>query len=201
MMSGYSREEERDLAALYSLGALRGDELHEFEQHLEEGCEFCSAEIAAFSPVITDLSHAAPSQTPQPELRDRVLARIQVEGLSAAHPIIENNGVKFVRSEALAWNEGNAPAVDIKVLSLDEAREMITYLVRMAPGSRIRPHRHAGVEESYLLEGDLVVDGIEMKLGDYCRAEARTRHSDVFTRNGCVFISVCSTKDEWFELQ
>jgi len=72
-------------------------------------------------------------------------------------------------------------------------------LVRMAPGSRIRPRRHADVEESYLLDGDLVVDGIEMKLGDYCRAEARTRHTDVFTRNGCVFISVCSTKDEWFE--
>lgn len=66
-------ERHEELAALYALGLLEGAELHAFETELEQ-----NAELAAFTASLTkvseDLACAAPSLTPPPELRARVLA-------------------------------------------------------------------------------------------------------------------------------
>ncbi|MBI3302018.1 MAG: cupin domain-containing protein, partial [Deltaproteobacteria bacterium] len=113
-----------------------------------------------------------------------------------AHPVIDKNGSRFARATQMTWQEGNAPAGEIKALFVDQQRGYNTFLVRMAPGAMLRPHRHADVEESYLLEGDLLVSGVEMKAGDYCRAEPGSLHAGVTTRGGCVFITVCSQRDE-----
>lgn len=196
MIREHSPEEGRDLAALYALGVLHGDEVHEFEQHLASGCTICVAEVAALAPVVAELGHAAPPQTPSAEVRTRVLARISAESLSANHPVIEKDGVRFVRSAALTWREANAPSVEIKPLSKNKQRGYLTYLVRMAPGAVLRPHRHADVEESYVIEGDLLVSGVHMQAGDYCRAEPGSVHAEVTTKSGCVFIAVCSEGDE-----
>jgi anti-sigma factor ChrR (cupin superfamily) len=138
---------------------------------------------------------AAP-QTPRPELRARVLERVAAEGLSANRPVLNKEGVRFVRSAGLNWRAGNTAAVEIKTLSVDKQRSIVTYLVRMAPGASLRPHRHVDVEESYLLEGDLSVDGGQMQTGDYCRAEPGTVHRGVTSQSGCVFITACSLRDE-----
>jgi quercetin dioxygenase-like cupin family protein len=196
MIGEHSPEEGHDLAALYVLGVLDGDEAREFEQHLASGCATCVAEIEAFAPVVAELGYSAPPQTPSAEVRTRVLARIAAEGLSANHPVIEKDGVRFVRSAALTWREANAPAVEVKPLSRDRHRGYLTYLVRMAPGAALRPHRHADVEESYVIEGDLLVSGVCMQAGDYCRAEPGSVHAEVTTQHGCVFIAVCSERDE-----
>lgn len=196
-MRDHSVEEARDRAALYALGALRGDEAREFEQHLAEGCAVCGAEVAAFTPIVAELAHAAPPQTPRAEVRARVLERVALEGLSGTHPVIDTGGVRFVRSTELRWREGNAPGVEIKVLSRDSQRGYHTLLVRMAPGATLRPHRHADVEESYVLEGDLLVCGVQMQSGDYCRAEPGSVHAGVTTRGGCIFVATASQHDEW----
>jgi anti-sigma factor ChrR (cupin superfamily) len=57
-------------------------------------------------------------------------------------------------------------------------------------------HRHAGIEESYLIEGDLLVEGYTLRSGDYCRAEAGSFHGEVRTDKGCKFIAVASLEDE-----
>jgi quercetin dioxygenase-like cupin family protein len=196
MIREHPIEEGRDLAALYALGVLRGDAAREFEQHLAGDCSRCAVEVEAFAPVVAELGHMALPQTPRPELRARVLERVAAEGLSADHPVIDKEGVRFVRSAGFDWQEGNAPAVEIKTLSVDRQRNFITYLVRMAPGANLRPHRHADVEESYLLEGDLLVNGVQMQTGDYCRAEPGSVHVGVTTTSGSVFIVVCSERDE-----
>jgi hypothetical protein len=46
------------------------------------------------------------------------------------------------------------------------------------------------------LEGDLLVDGVQMQTGDYCRAERGSVHVGVTSKSGCVFIAVCSERDE-----
>jgi anti-sigma factor ChrR (cupin superfamily) len=200
MMTGHSPEEGRDLAALYTLGALRGDELREFERHLTDGCEMCAAEIAAFAPVVVDLAYCAPPQTPRSELRSRLLECIAAEGMTAAHPTIEKDRLLFVGSRWLNWQPGNAPGVEMKLLSVDKERGYFTTLVRLAPGASLAPHRHADVEESYIMEGELLVSGMLMRVGDYCRAEAGSLHTGVTSKTGCTFIAVASMRDEWFEL-
>ncbi len=54
----------------------------------------------------------------------------------------------------------------------------------MDPGATYPSHRHTEVEELYLLEGDLFVEGQWMKPGDYCRDEPESIHGKVRTDKG-----------------
>jgi anti-sigma factor ChrR (cupin superfamily) len=112
-------------------------------------------------------------------------------------PVIDKELLRFVGSSWLSWQPGNAPGVEVKVLSMDQERGYYTTLVRMAPGASLAPHRHADVEESYILEGELLVSGVLMRPGDYCHAAPGSMHTKVTTKTGCVFIAVASMHDEW----
>lgn len=199
MKQDHTLEESRERAALYASGALQGDDLREFEHHLlVEACGLCAVEVAEFSSVTEHLAYALPLQTPPPELRSRVLSHVTAQGMTSAHPVIDKDQQKFVSAQWLNWTPANAPGVEMKVLSVDKKRALYTTLVRMEPGSSILPHRHADIEESYIMEGDLLVSGVLMRPGDYCRAEAGSMHTGVTTKTGCVFITVASLNDEWF---
>jgi len=156
----------------------------------------CAAEVDAFDAAARELGRAAIPQEPRPELRARVLQRIAAANDPAQQPVYEHQGVRFVHSSLLGWKPGNSVGVEVKILSIDAARGVVTKLVRMPPGSTLRPHRHADVEESYVLEGDLLVSGVLMRAGDYCRAEPGSVHTGVMTRGGCVFIAMSSQGDE-----
>jgi len=198
MNRNHSLAESREQAALYTVGALPDDERREFEQHLlVDGCDVCTAEVAGFVQVVENLAYAAQLQTPPQELRARVLSHVAVQGTSSAHPVIEKDQLQFVGAQWMNWKPGNAPGVAMKMLSVDKARGLYTTLVRMTPGSSLMPHRHAGIEESYVIEGELLVSGVLMRPGDYCRAEVGSMHTGVTTKTGCVFIAVASLNDEW----
>ena len=62
-----------ELAAPYALGAVDARERGEFEAHLAE-CGACRSELQSFREVVGLLALAAPTATPAPGLRDRVLA-------------------------------------------------------------------------------------------------------------------------------
>ena len=68
--------------------------------------------------------------------------------------------------------------------------------VRLAPGVAYPPHRHAGVEELHLLDGELWIDANKLHPGDYNRAERGT--SDVLVRSdtGCTCVLITSPLDE-----
>jgi anti-sigma factor ChrR (cupin superfamily) len=200
VMREHSIDEARERAALYALGALRGEEAQEFERHLHAGCALCAAELETWAAVAADLGRSAAPCAPRPAVRARLLERIAAEQTLAQQPIVVRTGVHFVRAAGLDWQAGTAPGVEIKTLFADPARGYLTRLVRMPPGSSLHPHRHADVEESYVLEGDLMVSGVSMKAGDYCRAEAGSVHTGVSTRGGCLFIAVCSERDERLEV-
>ncbi len=198
MSQEHSIEEGRERAALYALGALRDEDLREFEQHLTSGCAICTDEVMAFTAVVAEIGHAAPLAAPRPEVRDRVLQRIEAQGMSKEHPTVDKELLRFVGSDWLDWKPGNAPGVEIKVLAVDEERSYYTTLVRMQPGASLAPHRHVGPEESYILQGELLVSGVLMGPGDYCHAAVGSMHTRVTTKTGCVFIAVASLHDEWF---
>ena len=69
-------------------------------------------------------------------------------------------------------------------------------MVRMTPGTHYPSHKHAGVEELYLLEGDLSVDDMAMQAGDFCRAEAGSIHKEIVTQSGCLFVITSSHQDQ-----
>jgi anti-sigma factor ChrR (cupin superfamily) len=71
-------------------------------------------------------------------------------------------------------------------------------LVRLAPGAAYPPHRHGGVEELYLLDGELMIDDKKLYPGDYNRAEAGTADQHVWSETGCTCVLLTSTKDVLF---
>jgi quercetin dioxygenase-like cupin family protein len=196
MAHEHSPDDARARTALYALGALRGDDAQEFERHLQAGCSVCTGEVNAFAAVATDLGRAATPLAPRASVRARVLERVAAESAFAEQGVFDKDGLRFVRSVSLPWTEGRAPAVEVKTLFVDQGRGYVTKLVRMPPGSTLVPHRHADIEESFVLEGDLLVSGVLMGPGDYCRAEPGSTHTGVVTRGGCVFIAVSSQHDQ-----
>lgn len=195
----HSIDETCERAALYAVGALRGEEAREFEAHLNLGCEVCTAEVKAFSRVADALAGAVQPQVTRAQLRARVLERIASEAQAANSATIDKNGVYFVFSSRMPWEETAFKDIDSKVLFRDPGTGMVTRMVRMAPGTSYPHHRHAEVEESYLIEGDLTISGVSMRPGDYCRAEAGSLHSDISTRGGCLFIAIASERNELLE--
>ncbi len=192
MTTDKANEAVREAAALYALGALSPEDARAFEERLAAGDTMCRDELAAFRSVVHDLAYAAPPQTPAPVLRAKVLERIA----SAEAPVIDQDGLRFVRSAQLGWEPGVAPGVEVKRLFSDPAGNRTTKLYRMAPGSRYPAHRHADVEDIYLIEGDLLVCGVLMRAGDYCRAQADSLHEGIRTSNGCLFIATASERNQ-----
>jgi anti-sigma-K factor RskA len=66
-------------AALYAMGMLDGEELTQFETHLDSGCLTCTSRLAELSAVVASLAWAAPAVSPRPELREKLLARVRTE--------------------------------------------------------------------------------------------------------------------------
>jgi len=196
MRPEHSLDDARDQAALYALGALRDAERREFEAHLRSGCTVCADEVRAFATVTTALATDVTPQPPRAAVRTHVVERIAEQSARARQPILDEGGLRFVRSDKIEWDDLVGDAIQIKLLFRDAERGYRTQLVRMAPGATYSTHRHAETEELYLLEGELLVSGVLMRAGDYCRAEPGTVHSDVIAPSGCVFIAMVSERDE-----
>jgi anti-sigma factor ChrR (cupin superfamily) len=69
-------------------------------------------------------------------------------------------------------------------------------LVRLAPNTSYPPHQHAGVEELYLLEGELWIENRKLEPGDYNRAEAGTSDQRVWSETGCMCLLITSPSDQ-----
>jgi anti-sigma factor ChrR (cupin superfamily) len=68
-------------------------------------------------------------------------------------------------------------------------------LVRLAPGTDYPAHTHAGVEEVYLLHGELSINDSKLSPGDYRRAEPGTWDGTVHSETGCTCVLITSTRD------
>ena len=66
-----------DLLPAYALGSLDPNEANQVEEHLLS-CWICRNESTAFQTVAEQLSFAAPAAAPSPDLKDRLMQRVQV---------------------------------------------------------------------------------------------------------------------------
>jgi anti-sigma factor ChrR (cupin superfamily) len=194
-MKRHEEEAVREQAALYALGALEADEVRAYEGHLE-GCAVCAAEVESFAAVVRDLGHVAAPAPVDPALRAKVFDRIAAEDRFRDGATVDVDGIRFVRADELGWVAADLPGISLKRLAVDRQAERATHLVRMEPGATYPAHRHAAVEEVYLLEGDLLLSGVLMRAGDYCRAEPQSVHDGIRSPSGCVFIVTACSADE-----
>jgi quercetin dioxygenase-like cupin family protein len=108
------------------------------------------------------------------------------------------HGLTFIKATEGAWLT-IAPGVAAKLLSYDSISRRATSLVRIAPGTRYAPHRHAAAEELYVLEGGCLCGGRELAVGDYHRAEAGTEHHDTSSDDGCLLFAISSPQNEMLD--
>jgi anti-sigma factor ChrR (cupin superfamily) len=191
MTHGEPADEMTELAALYALGALTQHEVRRFEEHLAEGCRNCRAEVAGFEQVTFNLAFGAPEVEPPVGAFDKLLNLTESE---ERRPAVARNPVS-IRASDFDW-EQVSEGVSVKRLFEDPSSGVQTSLVRMAGGTHLPTHRHIGVEQFYVLEGDCTVNGERLGPGDYHRAEAGSIHDETSTEFGTLLLLVAPASYE-----
>jgi len=173
---------------LYALQTLPSSEISDVEAHIS-ACADCRQDMESLRPVV-DAFVGWPTDVlrPSASLWDRLARRIAAEsGQAPAVPAPE-------RPAEPDWEDA-APGISCKLLATDTARDRVSMLVRLAPGADYPPHSHAGVEELYLLDGELMIDDKKLYPGDYNRAEPGTADRRVWSETGCTCVLLTSTRD------
>jgi len=187
-ISGKRNQDHLEMACLYALHTLPQSEMQSFEAHLSS-CAECRREIESLRPVMDSFaSWPTDVLRPSGSLWKRVSQRIGAE--SGPEP-------SFLPAQAPAKPEWEQVAEGIfcKVLAFDEETNRITMLVRLAPGTDYPPHRHAALEQLYLLHGELMIDDKKICAGDFICAEPGSVDHRVWTETGCTCLLLTSTKD------
>jgi anti-sigma factor ChrR (cupin superfamily) len=195
-------EEIEGLAPLYALGVLTQHEARAFEEHLAEGCLTCREELKDFEAVTGLLGASAPEVEPPASVREKLLESVSKEKRAAETIFIseedDSHQSLTVRAGEGEWQEA-FQGVYLKNLFVDESRGTMTTLFKMDPGAQLPRHRHHGVEECYVLEGDVRAGEMMLGPGDYHCAMAESVHDRLSTVNGALFLIVGPRNCEMLE--
>jgi anti-sigma factor ChrR (cupin superfamily) len=174
--------------AAYAMQALPPDEAAAIEAHIAS-CPQCQHELETLRPV-ADSFVLWPNDILRPpaSLRERLARRIAADtGESPMLPPLR-------QWNEPAWEEV-APGIFCKLMATDTKTHRVSMLVRLMPGIEYPPHTHAGLEELFLLDGELWIDDRKLYPGDYNRAEAPSGDKRVWTETGCTCVLITSTQD------
>jgi anti-sigma factor ChrR (cupin superfamily) len=174
--------------AVYALQALPADESPMVEAHIAD-CLPCRDELNRLRPIV-DFFVAWPTDVlrPSPSLRERLARRIAADtGGDIVMPTVR-------QCSEPDWEEV-APGISCKLLATDIERNRVSMLVRLAPGVEYPPHRHAGVEELHLLDGELWINERKLQAGDFSHAEPGTSDRRVWSETGCTCVLITSSWD------
>ncbi len=195
----YLDDEARDRAALYAMRALPDREAAGFETHLS-ACAICRAEVEELERACSEMALLGPPASPPAGLRAKV--RGMARGASRERAGAERKSppapIAVVAGDQGAWLQTPFEGVEMRVLHLDESSGRMTQLMRMAPGASFPRHRHTGLEECYVIQGDMRSGDVILRAGDYQRAEQGSIHG-ISSRGGCVMLVVGNAFDELLE--
>lgn len=182
------RCERAELVSLYALRALPSGEMRLLEAHLTS-CHECQRELESLRPAVDALtSSPAEILRPSSSIWGRLAERLGVEA-----------GEEPTLPEVPAWQEPEwedvASGISCKLLATDAERDRVSMLVRLAPDTAYPPHRHAGVEELFLLDGELWIEDRKLHPGDYNRGEPGTADQRVWSETGCTCVLITSPSD------
>ena len=171
----------------YVMRALSPSEAAAVEAHIAS-CAQCQQELETLRPVV-DSFVFWPTDVlrPSASLQERLARRIAAETGEAP-------SVPAKQWKEPAWEEV-APGIFCKLMATDTNRHRVSMLVRLLPGVDYPPHTHAGLEELFLLDGELWIDDRKLYPGDYNRAEAGTIDHHVWSETGCTCVLVTSAHD------
>ena len=124
--------------------------------------------------------------------------------MSAITPNAGNHGEldardsRFVDVPDLPWEDTKFPGVKAKTLLVDPSSGLLTVLLKMDPGARLPDHEHVLIEQTYVIEGQLVdPDGV-CTAGNFVWRPAGTRHA-AYTPDGGLMLAIFQVPNKFFE--
>ena len=200
-MKQLMNEEVAWRAALNALGTVTLNEARAFEEDLAALDEESLVDIAEYRAIADLLAFGAPPAEPPASAWDHLSAVIEGEPKappsSAQAPKAHQQTIEQLAKTSLLTvrkEEGQfqevAEGIFAKVLFQNERAGTTTYMVKFMPGARTPRHRHPGLEECMVVEGDFQVDGKDLRAGDYHCAMPGSVHERPYSINGATVLIV-----------
>jgi predicted ChrR family anti-sigma factor len=198
----------RELAELYAAGALTPAEASAFESRVRSADPAFVNALREVEPAMNTLLNSADPLTPPAGVRASIMARLNADTDQPAtgeavfevhadehdHAALPSPGVDagitILRASTGRWTRTGLRGVRMRTLLADRKANRRTILLDMAAGSELPDHSHAGIEEVFMIRGDLSIAGEVLREGDYIRVERGANHGVPRTESGCVCIVI-----------
>jgi anti-sigma factor ChrR (cupin superfamily) len=193
-----------ELAPLFSLNLLTAEERQWVEQQVVD-CPELAAELEQYQLGVTAIPYGLEPAQLAGDVKQRLFNTLGLETREAPATVQDQKSpdsfspFMSVRSAELQWgpHPHRCPKVQVAFLHTDPVTRECVGLLRAEPGLEYPAHHHAGVEEIYMLSGDLELEGITYYAGDYIRSAAGSTHSLAHSIEGCMFFFRSSMDDEY----
>ena len=190
-------EEFSELMALAALEAVDDEAMLLADAYAATSAEL-EQELAEMRMAVGAIPYGNAPLPVSSDLKSRLFDRIAAEELSSA-PAPTMLPFQAIRSAEMVWQPHPVPGLSISVLHIDQATRQVSSLVRCEPGASYPVHRHAGVEEILMLEGDFICEDRIYGPGDYMLSGVGSIHNLIETRNGCLFFVRTSIDDQFVD--
>lgn len=190
-----------DLAPLYALDLLDENERAWVEQQIVDTPELAE-ELAQYQEAAMALSYSAEPVDLSKDLKGRLFNTLGLappEDVLSSPETAPDNPLRSVRFQDIEWKAHPVPGVEISIFYTDPIARRISGVLKAAPGMEYPPHRHGGVEEIYMISGDLRIGTEIYGAGDYIRSNPGSVHAPR-SQNGCMFFFNTSMSDDYSEM-
>ncbi len=170
-----THEDTDVLAAEYVLGTLESEARQRFDRDLSHDPALRES-VSAWERRLARLDQGIAPVDPPPGLWAEIEAALDKPpaGVDFGITLYENEGEWEVLLEG----------VEKKLLFTDPAAGTESYLLRVAPRTRVPGHHHEGSEECLVLEGEFMLGDLRLTAGDYHLAHPGSDHPDAWTESG-----------------
>jgi ChrR Cupin-like domain len=196
-----------ELAPLFSLDLLTAEERQWVEQQVID-CPELAAELEQYQLGVTAIPYGLEPAQLAGDVKQRLFDKLGLETSETSVAVQDQKSpdsfspFMSVRSAELQWgpHPHRCPKVQVALLHTDPVTRECVGILRAEPGLEYPAHHHAGVEEIYMLSGDLALAGITYYAGDYIRSAAGSTHPPAYSIEGCMFFFRSSMDDEYPDL-
>lgn len=115
--------------------------------------------------------------TPAPEVAARIKTRLMQRVQADSHAFVFAN-----------QGEWKAVSAGVEIKLLHKTADAKSFLIKMAANTSIDGHAHSQNEESFVLDGEVWLEGILCQTGDYHYAQAGSQHQKIHTKQGCTLL-------------
>jgi quercetin dioxygenase-like cupin family protein len=95
----------------------------------------------------------------------------------------------YVKPQDMAWKPTQFDKAWVKVLYENKAKGELTCLVKLEPGAHLPMHKHADLEQSFVLEGEIHDHDGQARAGEYVWRTAGSYHEN-FSTEGAVVLAI-----------